>query len=383
MTFAITKYIYPIEYEIEISKSMGYKLDNPRTEEEINIVRRFIEETLLDKNRHEDSMTAPLFFRAKYGLDDLKEFLISTESDSYALKYISDLKDKKIVDILSEMWIIFRFPEEEEFIQLAKDKNELIHKIIVKEESNYTIQFKHIVSYCHLLSLLIHNDENYYHGESFLLSEFPYEIFLTSYNSKVYEAIENFASYNFLTNFGHKSPIWLYWPDILNTIVETAEKLESLLIQENIKFPKKKVLLSQKQTPKQKLFHIGSILSAAYAQVINPELMLLLLVSIIEYLVTGNPDTNKFNVEDSINKQFKLKCAILIHNQDKEYDLRELNSELQNIYSQRSNIAHGNYKENFKLEDIINSTYLLYKFNRDILNEFINDRQLIEYLKDN
>jgi len=381
MTFAITKYIYPIEHEIVISKSMGYTLDNPRTKEEIDIVRGFIEETLLDKNRREDSRTAPLFLRAKYSIDDLKEILKST--DGYALNYLSNLNDKKIVDILSEIWIIFRFPEEEEFLQLAKDKNELIHKIIVKEESNYTIQFKNVVSYCHLLSLLIHNEENYYHGESFLLSEYPYEIFLTSNNSKIYEAIENFVNDNFSTRNGMKSPLWLYWPDILNTIVETAVKLESLLVQENKEFPKKQIPLSQKQTPKQKLLHIGSILSAAYAQVINPELMLLLLVSIIEYLVTGNPDTNRFNVEDSINKQFKLKCAILIHNQDKEYDLRVLNSELKNIYSQRSNIAHGNYKENFKLEDIINSTYLLHKFNRDILNEFLSDRQLIEYLKDN
>lgn len=381
MTFAITKYIYPIEHEIVISKSMGYTLDNPRTKEEIDIVRGFIEETLLDKNRREDSMTAPLFLRAKYSIDDLKEILKST--DGYALNYLSNLNDKKIVDILSEIWIIFRFPEEEEFLQLAKDKNELIHKIIVKEESNYTIQFKNVVSYCHLLSLLIHNEENYYHGKSFLLSEYPYEIFLTSNNSKIYEAIENFVNDNFSTRNGMKSPLWLYWPDILNTIVETAVKLESLLVQENKEFPKKQIPLSQKQTPKQKLLHIGSILSAAYAQVINPELMLLLLVSIIEYLVTGNPDTNRFNVEDSINKQFKLKCAILIHNQDKEYDLRVLNYELKNIYSQRSNIAHGNYKENFKLEDIINSTYLLHKFNRDILNEFLSDRQLIEYLKDN
>jgi hypothetical protein len=381
MTFAITKYIYPIEHEIVISKSMGYTLDNPRTKEEIDIVRGFIEETLLDKNRREDSRTAPLFLRAKYSIDDLKEILKST--DGYALNYLSNLNDKKIVDILSEIWIIFRFPEEEEFLQLAKDKNELIHKIIVKEESSYTIQFKNVVSYCHLLSLLIHNEENYYHGESFLLSEYPYEIFLTSNNSKIYEAIENFVNDNFSTRNGMKSPLWLYWPDILNTIVETAVKLESLLVQENKEFPKKQIPLSQKQTPKQKLLHIGNILSAAYAQVINPELMLLLLVSIIEYLVTGNPDTNRFNVEDSINKQFKLKCAILIHNQDKEYDLRVLNSELKNIYSQRSNIAHGNYKENFKLEDIINSTYLLHKFNRDILNEFLSDRQLIEYLKDN
>lgn len=381
MTFAITKYIYPIEHEIEISNSLGYKLDNPRNKSEIEIVRRFIEDTLQDKNRSENSITAPLGIRVFDSLNVLMECLKSKES--YALNYLSNLNDKTVIDILSEIWIIFRFPEEEEFIQLSTDKNELIHKIIEKKASEYTNHFQDVVSYSHLLSLLIHNEENYYHGESFLLSQFPYEIFLTSTNSKVYEAIENFIYYNNSVKDDQTSPFWLCWPDISITLEQTSLKLESLLIQQKIVNSKDKIPLSQKQTPKQKLLHVGSILSAAYAQTINPELMLLLLVSIIEYLVTGNPDTSRFNVEDSIGKQFKLKCAVLIHNQDKESDLSELSSTLKKIYSQRSNIAHGNYKENFEMEEIIESTYILHKINRDILNEFIKDRHLVDFLKDN
>lgn len=381
MTFALTKYIYPIEFEIEMSKSMGYSLDNPRTKEEIAVVRRFIEETLLDKNRSEDSRNNPLFLEAKYSIDDLKEALNST--DSYALNYFNNSNNKEIVDVLSEIWIIFRFPKDDEFVQLAQDKNNLLSKIILKEETSYTKQFKDVVSYCHLLSLLIHNEKNKYHGESFLLSEFPYEIFLTSSNSKIYNSIKNFIHNNYSIKNKNNYPDWLYWSNISKIIVDKAQSLESLLIQQNKEYKKTQTPLSQKQTPKQKLLHIGSILSAAYAQVINPELMLLLLVSIIEYLITRNPDNNKFNVEESISKQFKLKSAILIHNQDKEYDLRQLNSELKNIYSQRSNIAHGNYKDNFNVEDIMDSSLLLYKFNRDILNEYIRNRQLVEYLKDN
>src|SRR5690606_33612599 len=101
MTFALTKYIYPIEFEIEMSKSMGYSLDNPRTKEEIAVVRRFIEETLLDKNRSEDSRNNPLFLEAKYSIDDLKEALNST--DSYALNYFNNSNNKEIVDVLSEI----------------------------------------------------------------------------------------------------------------------------------------------------------------------------------------------------------------------------------------------------------------------------------------
>ena len=115
----------------------------------------------------------------------------------------------------------------------------------------------------------------------------------------------------------------------------------------------------------------------------DPELMLLLQVSIIEYLLTRNPDTSKFNVEDSISKQFKLKCAVLIHYQDKNYDLVKLNDELSKIYDQRSDLAHGNYKEQVDKKDIVQSVFLLFKFNKHLLNVFIDDRHFLDHLKDN
>jgi hypothetical protein len=45
MVLAITKYIYPIEREIELSQSMEFRPVNPRNENEKNIGKEFIVKT--------------------------------------------------------------------------------------------------------------------------------------------------------------------------------------------------------------------------------------------------------------------------------------------------------------------------------------------------
>lgn len=228
----------------------------------------------------------------------------------------------------------------------------------------------------------MHNEGEYYHGESFLLSTNPYELFSTAVNQNVYEAVEKFLGHNFLFKHENRGSDWLYWIDGFEEICSQADLLE-VLLQGTIIREVGKVCSSQKETPKQKILHIGNRLKTSYEHLHDPELMLLLLVGNIEYLLTRNPDTNRFNVEDSISRQFKLKCAIIIHNQDTDYDLVQLNKELGIIYSQRSDFAHGNYKSDFKIENVLDSVYSLYKFNKYIISEFIEDRALIECLKDN
>ncbi len=72
-----------------------------------------------------------------------------------------------------------------------------------------------------------------------------------------------------------------------------------------------------------------------------------LLTSIIEFMLTRNPDFNRFNVEDSINKQFQLKASLLIYQNDKKRNLLKIKEDLKNIYNLRSIIAHGDF-ENLK-----------------------------------
>lgn len=382
MTFALTKYIYPLESEIVLSKTLGFSLDNPRNDSELEIIKDFISETLEERDREVTSKMAPLPIRVASSLDDLEKKLEENGKDEYALNYYKKNNEKSILDILAETWIIVRIPDQEEFSTFHKNFDKLWRTVMSREESSYTKTFKDLSDYCHLLSLLANDDEQY-HGETFLLSSNPYELFFKAKNRKVFRAIENFLNYNFLILHENRATDWLYWIDGYEKLIKESSHLETLMIQDKIKEDGKKIRQSQKQSPKQKLLHIGSLLKTSYDHLKDPELMLLILVGIIEYLVTRNPDNNKFNVEDSISKQFNLKCAVLIHNKHPEYDMIKLNADLKRIYSQRSDFAHGNYKEDFKVDEIVESVFLLFGFNKCILNEYIDDRQLVEYLKDN
>ena len=382
MAFALTKYIFPIE-SIIVSESSSYSFDNPRTPEEIKIVKDFIEKTINERDEDETGMFAPQSTRLFLSLHDLKKNLEETGNHKYALDFYEKNKEKSYLDLLAETWIILRFEEDEEFNEIANDKNKLFHILLSHKETAYTKYFRNLTSYCHLLSLLAHNEENEYYGENFLLSESPYELFITSINEKIYESIETFIRYNCLLKHDSRAKNWLYWLDGSENLILHSERIESIIIQETIKDESGKIRISQKQSPKQKLLHAGNILKTSYKHLQDPELMLLLLVSNIEYLLTRNPDTNKFNVEDSISRQFKLKCAVAIHNQNKDLSLVTLNKDLNKVYSQRSDLAHGNYREDFKIDEIVQSVYLLYNITNLIINEFIDDRGIIEYLKDN
>lgn len=141
--------------------------------------------------------------------------------------------------------------------------------------------------------------------------------------------------------------------------------------------------ISQKQSPKDKLIHIGGRLKIAHEHINQPELPVLLLVGNIEYLLTRNPDTNRFNVEDSISRQFKLKCGVAINEADSSVSLEGLNKELSEIYSLRSDFAHGNYTEKRDKWDLYKVVTDLFKYTRAILIAYINNKALIDYLKDN
>jgi hypothetical protein len=111
-------------------------------------------------------------------------------------------------------------------------------------------------------------------------------------------------------------------------------------------------------------------------------------------LLTHNPDFSRFNVEDSISKQFQLKASILIYLNNKTRSINAVKNRLRTIYQQRSNIAHGNFQavekyiqslskkegEEEYFDDLIVD---LYGYVRAILEEYLKDQALVEFLKNN
>ncbi len=69
---------------------------------------------------------------------------------------------------------------------------------------------------------------------------------------------------------------------------------------------------------------------------------ILIYSSVIESLLTHKPDYNRFNVEDSISKQFALKTCIILEKECKNYDIEKYSKRCKLFYDIRSDIAHGN-----------------------------------------
>ncbi|WP_279040967.1 hypothetical protein [Butyricimonas paravirosa] len=382
MAFALTKYIFPIE-KVVLSESLGYVLDNPRSEKEIKIIRNFIEKTFIEKNKI-NGLLAPISIRLRFSLEDLKEKFLDEERSNYVSNYFERNKKKSLIDILCGMWIIVRYGNEDDGFETFEDDREKVFQMLFsRPDSDFVNNFNDLSYYCHILSLLANDFEDEYNGDTFLLSNSFYDLFMSSVNANISETIELFLSNNFLLKTGNYIKTWLYWLDGQEYLKSCVRRLDSLIVQGFIAEKGKKLRPSQQQSPKEKLLHIGKRLKTSYEHNKDPELVLLLLVGNIEYLLTRNPDTNKFNVEDSIGKQFRLKCGIIIHKQNEGIDLVQLNDELREIYDQRSDLAHGNYNKDFNLDKIIKSVYSLYSFNKYMINEYIEDRVLIEYLKDN
>lgn len=86
------------------------------------------------------------------------------------------------------------------------------------------------------------------------------------------------------------------------------------------------------------------------------------LISLIELLITHNPDSGRFNIEESITKQFVGKMLLILYENDNKIDSEKLKKELKFTYSIRSAIAHGDY---INLEQQLNKLFNFYGLKRD------------------
>jgi hypothetical protein len=175
----------------------------------------------------------------------------------------------------------------------------------------------------------------------------------------------------------HHSWQWLFLLSIKNDLVFAANNLDTAFANGDA----------------EKLLYIGSILKIVGNVVSDLKVRLLLLTSILELMLTHNPNFNRFNIEDSINKQFQLKTSILMYMNDTNIELTTLKKRLKEIYQARSNIAHGNFNELAKMEkatkkrgasgELLESYVIdLYRIIRVVIEVYLRDKAFIDFLKD-
>lgn len=382
MNFIPTIYAYPLREPILISRHINAVLDNPRTDEEIAALKRHIE----------ISYILPGPFQFPTHSDDpiltLERLLLGyatslTSHDEYVRLYYETYDPNEIYDFIAKMWVIARYDDLGESEDLRNRKEELRGEgltdfFFLLDDSNPIIaNAKRLVHYSYLLSLFI-NTQNNYDGSSFIANHETY-----SFDpSEPYKYIPLFIlNYGIgLRNYPNSDDEtrWQFLPYVIDNIQYYVDLLDNAM----------------ERGHEEKLIYIGELLKTAGERVLDPKIKLVTLVSIIELLLTHNPDFNRFNVEDSISKQFRLKASILVYLHDRKQDLGKIKSRLKIIYDMRSSIAHGNFKAvekyNQKLseqkgqeehfDDMLDD---IYKYIRIILHEFIVDPTFVDFLKEN
>ena len=397
MNFLLTKYIYPIEAVIPLSEKLKFYLDNPRTEEEIALVRAHVEKSLNSPDEAYDDihyMRIPIYSK------DAPEGTLTVESSLHYLEenyspldicvrdFFQKNKDKDLIGKLTRMWIIARYDDEgehEELKRIAEDSRKQGESgfFMLGTENPIVRNSENLIGYCCLLSLLVEKENESYYGYSFLIQHDSDSIQTPRINRFLNKSVVFLGFMAYSTELLHKEDRWGYFYYLKDEITEVSKRLDSVIDESN----------------KEKMLYIANLLKIIAHEIKDGRLKLVTLVSIIELLLTHSPDYRRFNIEDSISKQFRLKTSLLVYQNDKSKDLNWIKTRLRDIYNQRSNIAHGNFKsltdylkkevKKSNDEDTDDEIILerlnsdIYDFIRAIIEEYIKDRKLVEFLKEN
>lgn len=105
-------------------------------------------------------------------------------------------------------------------------------------------------------------------------------------------------------------------------------------------------------------------------------------VTLLEMFVTHSPSTNRYNVEDSISKQFVEKISAsfsLTHSIKNKIDLEDFKKELKYMYNYRSKLLHGEVLEmNKQLNKFLEIPYYSSRRNNDIDKDYYKIKGIIE-----
>lgn len=378
MEFLITQYIYPLQDKVVLSKNLGFWLDNPRTELEISAVSDYLLRAYESGYDYKFPVYSDEPIITIEGI--LFDFRDALSNSDASLEKVFRMYDREnVFEFLAKMWVIARYDDKGLGDELREEHKKMRDKgtngfFLLDDNHPLITRPEALANYCSLLSLLVNTERNDYFGRQILLDD--ESIDPQEPVKKIWQEFLMFgvAAKRFPENKDQLA--WIFFPHSQGNILESASQLENII----------------NSGDEEKLLYIGSILKTASETSLDIRTRIVLLTSVMELLLTHNPDFNRFNVEDSINKQFQLKASILIYLNDKSRNLNQIQKRLKTIYAQRSNIAHGNFQALNKYiqslskkegsEEFISDLVVdLYQYVRAVLEEYLKDKGFVEFLK--
>lgn len=369
-SFDLSIFIWPLESQIVLSEKLNYYLDNPRTSKEIEIVKNYLKGSNEIHEKIKGLRLVSLVEQLKKESGDfsyaIREFSIITNNNNAADNY------ETYFTVLARNWVIIRYPYDDDFGDISTDRNKYIVEQYKIKGLYYTeLQKNHsqLKSFCSLLSLMIHNvnnfDEPNYFGESFLLNESPMELFFPGDNLKLMKVIEK--QNRSITNVKDRLLVWHFFPDVEIAIQSYSQKIDILLINEgNEKF----------------IDLVGGVLNMSYSIRYNITVQILLLVSILEFLLVKYDGRTIKDPLNSIGNQLRFKLYILYKELGVEKDFKEIKIWVKSIYDLRSNVAHGNKRKSTDHHNDKLEVFELFKIIEMIIAYYLNNVKMIPIIKE-
>jgi hypothetical protein len=393
ISYSLTRYIYPLKEKISLLSSENIYFDNLRDDNSIFALSKILKENINLPPENEESIN---FVTAE---KIINEYLIYCNSNN--IQYRKDLSG---IDFLASIWVVikFEFNEEERreiVFKINKEKlglgNDFSDEIAFLDNNDSFLQaFNYTYSISNFYAFLTNSYLSGSYSRNFLIFDSPNNLENIQFDFSQL-LLENYV-YIIALNSGeiNESEQFLLFPEIENKILQIYPHVESIL-KDNNKYKSLEYIITQ-------IFIICK-------NKLDERVQWLLLCGIVELLLTHNPDSNRFNVEDSISKQFKLKLGIILSKAEVDFDYVYLESELKDIYKIRSMIAHGdfpglekflnglvkrsNLKQDSDEDDIFsydpkeilfeNLLFKLYSHVQSLILFYLKNPEFVEFLKRN
>ncbi len=338
----LTYYAYPLEKKDIKPFFNGIYFDNPRTKEEIQYVANVLKKLNREEVRlpEEQNQVGEGYITLRMLVDTFFSNNLHDENiQRFALK---NSKEKNIYKLLAKMWVIVRCENilDEDIlkgffcIKINTDLEDVQDTDVTINQN--LVNYEVIAQYLKFFSFLLSNESS---------------MFVPLLIESKYGLIERDAGFRL-------------FPLLMTIFTNTTNNPKDIPYCTFNHFQSKIIdlvsLIGDKYNT-YKFKHLCRIIDNIDYNNDN-NLNLLSLISIIEMLITHNPANSKFNVEESITRQFIHKTVFLLYENDHKIDVKKTTEELKLAYKLRSEITHGDFES---IKKTLQKLYDFYGLSKD------------------
>ena len=348
--YIMTRCMFPLSEKKKILNNIYF--DNPRNIEEVKKVAQVLKEANYSYSHFPENYKQ--VGEGDVSLEYIKDMFYKRYNDNLGTQTShKNNKYKNIYYHLAKNWVIMRINngcknDSKNFeLQNFKENSDIKKTIVVH---NTCTEHEKVIRFINLLTFISLENDNFL-DHSILLSE-CFDPFNMGYYG----------------NVNLKSIIIDLLVMSTNISSEKDEPNEFRfcsfdLIYEKLK-QNEKLLINKLEDDL--IIYISNNLEL-YRQLNDDKMKIVSLVSMIEFLIAHNLDSSRYNIEDSIRKQFSNKIMVVLHLNGMVENPNELEKLLLLIYDLRSSIAHGSF------DKISNLCEKIYKW------QLKNDKDFVEY----